>query len=356
MITLIITYRNRDLNIVKKCLDSLQLQKNKEFQLFLIDYGSDSNFSSELKILSQNYEFLKLLSYPVTGQLWNKSRAINIVLNKINSDYVFIGDIDMIYHENFISILYDNRNVNGAVYFKVGYLSELESKMNKEFTDYKINHYSNHEATGMTLYHREKLMSINGYDEYYHGWGSEDTDVHFRFINSGFEVKYFDSSILMLHQWHPKTYRSKDSLAPFHSNLEQINSRYLLFTKKNKIIKSNTSNLFGLEPEIEKYLQLENPSLTIKITNEVNEIKSFLNGSISNFKNCSVAFDFVQHPEYKSFKNKLKRKLNKKYLEFYSFEEINNLLIEKIIDKYRNNPYSLFYNRNKNIVKLIIVL
>lgn len=356
MIAIIITYRNRDLNIVKKCLDSLQLQLNKDFQLYLIDYGSDANYSTGLKELSINYDFLNLFSYPVKGQLWNKSRAINIVLNKITTEYVFIGDIDMMYHEDFISTLYKYKNENGAIYFKVGYLNEVESKLIKPFNDYKINHYSNHEATGMTLYNREKLMAINGYDEYYHGWGSEDTDVHFRFVNSGYEVNYFDSSILMLHQWHPKTYRSKDSLAPFHSKLEQINSAYLLFSKKNNIIQSNTDFVFGLEPNDKEYLKLEKPSRKISITNEVNEIKSFLNGSISNFKNVCVEFNFVHHPQLNSLKNKLKRKLKKKHLVFYSLEDVNNMLIETIIMNYRNNPYNLFFDRNKQILKLIIVL
>ena len=39
MITIVLTNRNREIRIVKNCLDSLQLQSDVDFELFLVDYG-----------------------------------------------------------------------------------------------------------------------------------------------------------------------------------------------------------------------------------------------------------------------------------------------------------------------------
>jgi len=61
MLTIVLTYRNRDLKIAKKCLDSIQNQTIKEFKLVLIDYGSDKNCANGLKKLVKNYTFIKLI-------------------------------------------------------------------------------------------------------------------------------------------------------------------------------------------------------------------------------------------------------------------------------------------------------
>ena len=55
MITLVLTNRNRDLRIVKNCLESLYNQTKNEFELFFVDYGSDFDYLIELKELIVNY-------------------------------------------------------------------------------------------------------------------------------------------------------------------------------------------------------------------------------------------------------------------------------------------------------------
>jgi len=180
MITLVLTYRNRSEDILVKCLDSLATQSTKNFNTVLVNYGSNKTHTELLENTLKNYSFINYLFCDVSQQLWCKSKAINTVLKKCDTSHFFVGDIDMMYHKNFIETLETLKN-KSVTYFQVGFLSQTESsKEVTNFEDYAINFKSNEEATGMTLYPTDVLKGINGYDEFYHGWGSEDTDTHLR--------------------------------------------------------------------------------------------------------------------------------------------------------------------------------
>lgn len=354
MITLVFTYRNRDISIVKKCFESLQNQTNKAFEVTIVNYGSSIQFSTALELLVKQYSFIKLIDCPVQNQLWNKSRAINIVLKECQNPYFFVGDIDMIFREDFIEKLNQLKSAKQAVYFKVGYLNKEESIIKKKFEDYRINHFSTFEATGMTLYSTALLKEINGYDEFYHGWGAEDTDVHYRLKNNNIEVKYFDQEVLMLHQWHPKQYRDKKSKLPFHTKLEQINYSYIHFNNKQRITKANTTTNWGIIPNSQLYKVLENPMLEIEISNEMNDFDAFVLGGFQNFND--VLSVKVLPSINNTLKNRLKKILGKKHYSFYTFEEVNNKLLELIITRYRNYPYNYSFDQVNKIIHLKIAL
>ena len=152
MITITLTYRNRELRIVERCLDSLKAQTLTTFEVFLVDYGSAPSFSEGLVKLIKNYSFVRLIYCPVTQQLWNKSKAINIALKQANGTSFFVGDIDMLYRNDFIEILYFLREKNDVTYFQVGFLTKEESLKQKPYKAYQLKHLSGEEATGMTLY------------------------------------------------------------------------------------------------------------------------------------------------------------------------------------------------------------
>ena len=62
--------------------------------------------------------------------------------------------------------------------------------LEKEYNDYQIKFKTNLEATGITLFPTEILKRMNGFDEFYHGWGAEDTDAHNRLKNLGLEFEF----------------------------------------------------------------------------------------------------------------------------------------------------------------------
>ena len=355
MITVVLTNRNRDLKLVKRCFTSLNTQSNKQFKLVVVDYGSKTENLDALKNLIEEFPKIELICCDTSMQLWCKSRAINIVLKSCETSHFFVGDIDMIYHSDFIENLYQINEKADAVYFQVGFLSETESQNNKNFDDYKINFKSTEEATGMTLYNTEVLTSINGYDEFYHGWGSEDTDVHLRLKNANKRVLYYSDTILMLHQWHPKNYRSKTSKEPFHSYLEKINQKYLYYTEVSKKVKANTNFDWGIH-NINNSKNIKNIDVEYRITNELADFKGFVNNVLMNTKGQVVSVTIKNHQEYKSLKQAAKKVLDKKTLTFIDLQSVNNMLLETLIVNCRNSPYQYSYDRKAQHISLIIKL
>lgn len=353
MITLVLTYRNRDLRLVENCLNSLKNQTNKVFKVVLVDYGSVANYRNELETLVKNYSFIQLIQCNTNQELWCKSRAINIVLKQCATDYFFVGDIDMIYHSKFVETLKTIKK-DAITYFQVGFLNEEESKKEQEFSEYAINFKSTEEATGMTLYSTAILKSINGYDEFYNGWGSEDTDVHIRLKNAGHTVNFYKDQVLMLHQWHPKQYRSKNNLAPFHSDLEQINARYLVFVEQSKKVKANTKFNWGVYKDSD-YETLKNIEKDYSISNKKAEVLAFINAILLTEQGV-LKVTITQHEAYKSIKETLKKIIRKKTIAFLNLEDINNIILSCVINQLRTSAYQYQYNKVKKTITLIIKL
>ncbi|CAN1538073.1 Galactosyltransferase, C-terminal [Flavobacteriaceae bacterium] len=353
MITLVLTYRNRDLCIVKNCLNSLDFQSSKDFNVILVDYGSEAVFANPLQELVSNYSFITLITCPVQGQLWNKARAINIALKQTKNPFFIVGDIDLIFHPNFIEKALKLNSQEQSIYFKVGFLNEVESKKNSAFEEYKVKHYSSEEATGITLFYTNTLKEINGYDEFYNSWGAEDTDVHLRLRNQNKKV-VLEEEILLLHQWHPKAYRSKASTSPFHTKLEKINHFYLQITNATKRTIANINFEWGKMPLEEDYSKLKNiPDYFIKIDATDNKVASVL-AQLNNFKSELVSIHINEIPKKIMCKNYLKKIVGKKHHSYFDMEAINILFLEEIIKNYRNLPYHFSFDREKNEIKILI--
>lgn len=354
MITLVLTNRNRDLRIVKKSLDSLEQQSHNDFELFLIDYGSNEEYLLELGQLISKYPKLQFITCPVSGQLWNKSRAINIALKQTTTPYFLVGDIDLIFHPDFIQKVAELVQPDEVYYFQYGFLSKEESLLDKKYDDYLVDFKGNNEVTGTTVFPTLVLKSLNGYDEFYHGWGAEDTDIHIRMENLGLKINFFDKEILVKHQWHPKQYRSKSSKHPFHSLLERINHAYMVITNKTKRTIVNQDIEWGKIAEKDQYDKLKNyPSSELIIANSKMEILSLL-AQLRNFKDEVVDVKINEISNKIRKKNIVKKIFKKKYIPFLEMEEVNNLLLEEIIKNYRNIPYQYSFDRNKNLIHLKI--
>src|SRR5436190_17877142 len=100
MITILYTYKDKDVEKVKKSLDSLSSQTNNDFKVLFVDFGSNSVYSTELQDVLKKYPFVKHLYSHHLCQPWSRSKAINIGLRDIDTSYVFIADIDMLFHKD----------------------------------------------------------------------------------------------------------------------------------------------------------------------------------------------------------------------------------------------------------------
>jgi len=350
VITIVIPNRNRKLETVKRSLASLSPQLSKDVSVVLVDYGSEEQYQEALKILVEEFEHMDLICCPTQHQLWQKTRAINIVLKPCQTDYFMVADMDMLFHPEAIHKILTLIKPDEAIYFKVGILSEEESAVDKYFSAYTVNFYTNEEATGITLFPTKLLREIGGFDEFYHGWGAEDTDVHVRLRNAGIPMHFYDEETLLLHQWHPKHYRSVESTFPFHDTLEQINHQYIKLSRKLNKQQANKESSWGVLPQKEDYEALKSPSVEIHCTATESEIKALTFHWTDN-ANDTVRFMITPHPERNKFKTFAKRILGKKLPNFLTLEEVNKCLLENIILKYRNCPYQYSYNRQQQVIE-----
>ena len=359
-LTIVIPNRNRELRTVERSLKSLFGQNTEHVEVFLIDYGSLIPYQEKLRELLKKFPQVCAIFCPVQGQLWNKSRAINIVLRQCATPYFMVADMDMIYHPDFIPTVLGMLDPDAVFYFPVGVLREEESKKDLAFSDYEVKFVTNEEATGMTLFPTEKLLGINGYDEFYHGWGSEDTDVHVRLHHAGTNVIFKKRELLLLHQWHPKIYRGKDSTEAFHGTLERINARYLKLTRKLKIVEANRNSndngkKWGIRPDEKAYKKLENPDLVLKLHHTYDDIAAFC-FQLQDLNGHCLKITITESPEKNDPKNKLKRILGKKTPLFCSSEESNERLLEMLIGHLKNCPYRYTFDRKDGEIKLMILL
>lgn len=342
MLTILYPYRNREPERVKRSLDSLKAQTNKEFKVLFVDYGSNTHLVSGIKEVISQYHFATYIYSFSEYQPWSRAKALNIGLKNVTTDYVFTADVDMIFSPEFISKLQELKNPSKAYYFKVGFLNEKESQTNKNFENYSIDFTTGIGAQGLSLFYLKCVEEITGYDEFLHFWGAEDIDIHERLIRTGIESVFYNDEILLLHQWH-RSYRKseKDSLTADLQlkGVVKLNHEHLKNNQKNKVIQANKENWGNLISESD-FNELENFKDQIILDNKAEVIDHFLFVELPRLQDKVLSIQFVQDNFQNSLKYKVKRLLGKAVPKYYSLKEINDKLLLHIISFYHTYPYS----------------
>ncbi len=355
-LSIVIPNRNRNLITVKRTLDSLITQTCTASSVVMIDYGSSITYQRQLSTLFIEYPSFELILCPTQGQLWNKSRCINIALRQCTTSHFMVADVDLLFHHDFIKDLKQEQSLAHTLYFPVGVLEEEESKKSKKFEDYNIKFTTTEEATGISVFPTDRLMSINGFDEYYHGWGSEDTDVHIRLRNANYNVFFKERSLYFLHQWHPKDYRTKDSTLPFHSTLEKINFHYLHLVRDYKLITANIASQWGEQCKDSDYKDLNNVTTTIHLSAVREEIIAFIQLLTNKSLAGCIKITVTKHPEVASKKVKIKTIVGLRTPNFITLEAVNTIFLETIVSQFRNHPYTYSFDRSENEIALVLKL
>lgn len=348
MITIIYAYRNRNLKRIQNSLDSLGSQTNRNFNVIFVDYGSELSIANQVASLVKRYLFIQYYYLNTLYQPWNKSKALNFAIKNINSEYCFIADVDMIFHAEFISTLYDKMHLNRVIYFQVGFLSKEESKKEVSFDDYKIKFLSNHEVTGMSLFPTEKLKKINGFDEFFHFWGAEDTDIHNRLKNAGCEIEFYGQEVLMLHQWHPN-YRKRETTFLDKemqlSGIVELNHQHLKYNAENGIIKVNPEKWGSVISELD-FNELESFDNELVLSNKKEVVECFLFVELPRFQDEILSVRFVEDVFQESLTYKVKKAIGKKVPKYYTLKEINDKLLLHIIAFYHQFFYAYKINED----------
>jgi GT2 family glycosyltransferase len=353
-LTLLFTYRNRELERVKIAMDSLVAQGDSNFTVLFIDYGSSLSHSEALQELLVNYSFVTYFYSYHIDQPWSRAKAVNIGIQLVNTPYVFVSDIDMIFKRNFIEIVQQLKDPMVSVYFKVGFLSQLESKKNQTFEDYEISFCSKPSAQGLSLFPVEALKKVRGFDEFFHFWGAEDEDVHHRLAQAGYQISFYEEEILMLHRWH-RTFRSleRDTLTKELQikAISKLNEQYFFKNRDKKLVVVN-SEIWGKSISKETYETLMNVRINSVIFNNKEYIHHFLFIELPRLKDGIISVEFRASPNNNGLKYFLKKKMGKSVPSCYNLKEINDLLLLHLVSFYSNSIYSYTISDDLDSIQL----
>lgn len=311
------------------------------FEVFFVNYGSSPTFSEQVKELCSLYDFVNYRFCHTQFQPWNKSRALNSMIKKLTTNFCFVADVDMIFHPEFIRKAIQIQEPDKTVYFQVGFLSPHDKVGNKKFNEYSNLRKSTFEATGLSMFPVKILQKLRGFDEFYHFWGAEDTDMHTRIKNAGYEIEYYEKEVLLLHQWHP-SYRSKE-VEKLTEDLQitgivQLNHQHLKFAIEKKLTGVNPNGWGKILSKADEF-ELINAPIYLKIQNEKRQVEELLYGQLPSLHNQVTKIVIETDPFQNSKKFKTKKLLRKKVPDYYSLKEINDLVLLHLISFYRNLPY-----------------
>ena len=342
MLSIIYPYRNRELQRLQNSLESLKNQTSSNFEVVFVDYGSNAQIARLVKHLCGSYSFVRYKYQPTQFQPWNKSKALNSIIKNLDTEFCFVADVDMIFHPQFIERALKLQVENKTVYFQVGFLGPEKIENGKDFFNYRNYWKSNKGATGLSMFPVSVLNMLRGFDEFYHFWGAEDTDMHVRIENEGYEVEFYEDEVLMLHQWHP-SYRSSES-RELGKNLQingivQLNHQHLKHAIQYNTTKVNLEN-WGECITREDLDQLEKAPVNFVLDNEQRKIDHLVFVLLPAAKNEILKITIGKDPFQNSLKFRAKKLLRNKVPEYYSLKEINDKILLHLISFYRNKAYT----------------
>lgn len=338
MITYIYPYRNREIDRVKRSLDSLSRQENKDFKVLFIDYGSDFDIAESVEELILDYSFVEYIYSYSEGKPWNRSKALNIGIKLAESTFLLSADIDMIFHPTFNETLKGLVDAKKVTFFKVGYLSKRETYDKKELIP---ESYSNQRAKGISLYPKAALNAINGFDEFFNCWGSEDEDIIRRLSFLGLDIKFYNQRVLVFHQYHKPFKELNHRILSSELSYSQVryhNDQKRRFNIDKKIVKVNENSKWGCITDKRQYERLANVSISRDLTSFKPNIDFFLLFELERLSKGYWGFKFVEYIRDKkvSLKSVVYRlwTINNYDLqtkEYYTIKEVHDLLLKFLI-------------------------
>jgi len=241
-VAVIVSTYNRP-RALTRVLQGLAKQFLKPDQIVIADDGSQEETRSLIEKWKTELPQLEHCWQDDFG--FRKTKILNAAVRKSNCDHLIFLDGDCIPFPTFVAD-HINHTQAGVVLaggriltterFTKRLLERLDQQLPNDFT-YWLRRYFSGDIDRLSLLlrlpgsfwrlyasgnwrlvrgcnfsvSREALLSVNGFDESYSGWGFEDSDIAIRLINSGLRVKTLRFSAPVLHLWHPEESRNQSA-------------------------------------------------------------------------------------------------------------------------------------------------
>ena len=244
LISVIVTTYNWP-DALRLCLHSLYAQKDRNFEIIIADDGSTDVNVDQLKVelglspVKISYVHHEDKGFRA-GTIRNKAVAHAI------GEYLIFLDGDCIARPHFISrhrylaeqgyFVPGNRVLLNQTYTQQiieqqvllhekswGYFlkSRLQNKINRLtaflylplgfFMYVKPNKLHRAMTCNLAMW-KADFLGVNGFDEFFEGWGYEDSDLVIRLIHSGIKRKEGRFAVPVLHLWHAQNDKSRQDI------------------------------------------------------------------------------------------------------------------------------------------------
>ena len=359
MLSIIYAYRDRDTSRIKASLDSLQQQRQQDFEVVFVDYGSQKNYAKEVKALVDHYEFANYYYVGHPGLLWCKARALNYGIQQVKASKLFIADADVVFHAEFTNSITHLDFSTSFYLFDIAYLSqhlEAEDVMLTPFQNRSFTHV--YDTFGVGLFSKGALLKVNGLDTFFHFYGSEDEDLNRRLQHLGYKKEKCEG-IWLQHIWHERYPKSKDksyTTAPRIYNIMRINQQHMLHNNQFKVgytLRGIDSTTYFSSSD---YEQLERPEKIYQCSNKCAEVDHCINFVMDEWLSIykTVKFKFTESNLPKTKKYKIKKRVGETVQAYYDFKTVNDLLLKQILFQYRDHNYKISLSEDPNQIELAI--
>lgn len=204
LISIIISTRNKKVNILKETLNSILSQKYHNCEIIIID----QNTNSEIKKMLDKEQSLSCVFYYKSKEI-GLSRGRNIGFAKARGKWILFFDDDAFLQKDFFRKLNNYlEKINDENIIFYGNVLNLENSLS--FIKRKINtkylylwNFDSICSIGI-IFSRKAIDSVGLFDENF-GVGSkfgagEESDLIIRALNMGYKIKYLKNIIV----YHPK--------------------------------------------------------------------------------------------------------------------------------------------------------
>ncbi|MDC0575032.1 glycosyltransferase [Pirellulaceae bacterium] len=245
-IAVVLTTYNSPVSLRKSLLGYVA-QDEPDFEILVADDGSDGRTGQVLK--EDCFSSLNLKHVWQADDGYRVSAIRNLAITQTDADYLIFSDGDVIPRRDFVA---NHRREARPSTYTTGSRINIPERVHKQFTDSQIlenqifdSSYLKKMSVSIRFFRRlslnsgpivtnimnilqwrhcvffgsntgawrEDVLKVNGFDENFPGYGSEDRDIGFRLKNQGVKFRYLKHSILQYHMAHPRPYLSAEILA-----------------------------------------------------------------------------------------------------------------------------------------------
>lgn len=228
-------------------------------EIAIADDGSDER----TRLLIEKYR--SKFNIPII-HIWHEDKGfrktivLNMAIAKATSDYIIEIDGDIIIHPHFIADHLKFAKKASFVRASRAYINEEITKKMLKDKRYKISAFSkgitnffsvlrvpflwrffetNYKNKGAEKYEihgcnmafwKEDMVSVNGYNEHFNGWGPEDKELIARMMNLGIQKRFIKLGALAFHLYHKEN--SKSCLEKNTQIFEDTKNKNIVFCEK----------------------------------------------------------------------------------------------------------------------------